>query len=269
MKILHVWDQAGVACILAKQQRFQGNQVSILKRAGYDPFGIFGFYREPLISSDGKSFIKHAIKQAEKFDVIHVHSLYKIIPDLRRKYRDKIIVLHYHGSEARKESKDLVQEEAEEMSDVLVGSTSDLARFVGSGMKYIPNPIDTDHFAPSRVHEASSEKAFTFKTTGADVEWVIQHLRNNGIDTIIQVIDRQANPIPYSQMPQVMNQYAVYVDLKHIGGVLLQAPSKTALECLGCGLKVLNYRLELVEKFPEEHRPQKVAAQVLELYRKG
>jgi hypothetical protein len=69
-------------------------------------------------------------------------------------------------------------------------------------------------------------------------------------------------------MPQVLTQYSVYVDLKHIGGALLQAPSKTALECLACGLKVLNHRLEFIEKLPEEHHPQKVAAQVLEIYRK-
>jgi hypothetical protein len=131
MKILHIWDQAGVACILTKHQRILGHDVTILKRAGYDPFGIFEFYRESLLDIDGKSFIKNAIKQAAEFDVIHVHSLYKIIPDLRRKYRDKILILHFHGSEARKAPKDPIQEQAMELSDAVIGSTEDLAQYVG------------------------------------------------------------------------------------------------------------------------------------------
>ena len=101
MKILHVWDQAGVACILAKQHRKQGHEVRILKRAGYDPFGISQFYGEPLLDMDGKSFLKFAVKQADGYDAVHVHSIYKIIPDLRKKYPDKKLVLHYHGSEVR------------------------------------------------------------------------------------------------------------------------------------------------------------------------
>src|SRR5919197_2608652 len=101
MKILHIWDQAGVACVLAKYHRRIGHEVRILKRAGYDPFGISQFYNEPLLDMDGKAFLKYAIKEAGSCDVVHVHTLYKIIPDLRKKYRDKKLVLHYHGSEAR------------------------------------------------------------------------------------------------------------------------------------------------------------------------
>jgi hypothetical protein len=268
MKILHIWDQAGVACILAKHQRMLGHDVMILKRAGYDPFGIFEFYRESLLDIDGKSFIKNAIKRAAEFDVVHVHSLYKIIPDLRRKYRDKILILHFHGSEARKAPKDPIQEQAIELSDAVIGSTEDLAQYVGSEMTYIPNPVDTDHFKRPTISLEPKGKAFTFKTTGADMEWIIQYLRNNSIDSNIEIIDRQANPIPYLEMPQVLGRYSTYVDLKHVGGTLLRAPSKTAIECLACGLQVLNHRLEIMEHFPEEHRPEKLAAQILDIYRK-
>ena len=268
MKILHIWDQAGVACILAKYQRILGHDVTIFKRSGYDPFGIFDFYREPLLDMDGKSFIKNAIKQGAEFDVIHVHSLYKIIPDLKRKYQDKFLILHFHGSEARKAPKDPVLEQAIGLSDAVIGSTEDLAQYVGSEMTYIPNPVDTDHFKRPSIPRERNRRAFTFKTTGADMEWVIQYLRDNSIDSNIEVIDRQTNPIPYSEMPQVLRSYSTYVDLKHVGGTLLRAPSKTALECLACGLQVLNHRLEIMELFPEENRPEKIAAQILDIYRK-
>jgi hypothetical protein len=269
MRILHIWDQAGVACILAKHQRKLGHEVRIMKRAGYDPFGIFDFYREPLMHIDGKSFIKNAIVQAEQYEAIHVHSLYKIIPELRKRYPKKKLVLHYHGSEARKETKDSVQYNAEQDSDAVVGSTDDLKPYVGNAMIHVPNPIDTDHFKPGLDSHGSREGAFTFRTTGADVEWVLQYLKDNGIDMPVDVLDRQDYPIPYSLLPRTLARYSLYVDLKHIGGTLLHAPSKTALECLACGLQVLDHSLKYSRDLPDEHRPETVASKVLEIYHKS
>ena len=123
MKILHVWDQAGVACILAKHHRRNGHEVKIMKRVGYDPFGISTFYGEPLLDLDGKTFLKFVTRESANYDVIHVHSLYKIIPELRKKSIDKKLVLHYHGTEARKRNNDLVKEQAEYKADVIIGST--------------------------------------------------------------------------------------------------------------------------------------------------
>jgi glycosyltransferase involved in cell wall biosynthesis len=268
MKILHIWDQAGVACILAKHQRALGHDVRILKRCGYDPFQIFQFYGEPLLDMDGKSFINNAIRDAKQFDTIHVHSLYKIIPDLKRKYAEKTLVLHYHGSEARTRSRNSIQENAEEMCDVVIGSTADLVSHVGKKMIHIPNPVDTAHFRPNDSHRKKNGRALTFMTTDSDIGWVIRYLRENNIDLSFDVIDRKMNPVPYSQMPGLLRDYSTYVDLKFVRGALLPAPSKTALECLACGLCVLNHQLHYLDEFPEEHRPELVAARVLETYRK-
>jgi hypothetical protein len=268
MKILHIWDQAGVACILAKHHRRLGNEVHIMKRAGYDPFGIFEFYGETLLDADGKSFLNAALKKAEEYDVVHVHSLFKIVPELKRKYGRKKLVLHYHGSEARKQTKEQIQKQAEEMCDVVIGSTRDLEQFTNSKMIYVPNPIDTEHFSHSGSHHSRDGKAFTFKTTGSDIAWVMRHLAENGIGVSVDVLDRQASPIPYSDMPGVISRYDVYVDMKYIQNTLLQALSKTALECLACGLRVLDHKLDYVEMLPSEHQPGKVAQDILQIYDK-
>ena len=63
MNILHVWDQAGVSCILAKYQRRLGHIVFILKRNGYDPFQIFTFYKEPLYDLNEKQDCNYAEKR--------------------------------------------------------------------------------------------------------------------------------------------------------------------------------------------------------------
>jgi hypothetical protein len=263
MKILHIWDQAGVACVLAKYHRRIGHEVRILKRAGYDPFGISQFYHEPLLEMDGKTFLKYAIMEARNYDVVHVHTLYKIIPDLRKKYRDRKLVLHYHGSEARNRQSDPVKVEAESKANVIIGSTADLKEFV-EDIVHLPNPVDTEHFAP---HGAGSNgKAFTFRTPRGDTQWVLDYLKHNDIDLRVEVIDREANPIPYAKLPAFLNQYGTCIDIKYIDGMLLHALSKTGLESLACGLYVLNHELKRIEGLPDEHKPDTVANKVLEMY---
>ena len=262
MNILHIWDQAGVACILAKHHRRADHSVTILKRTGYDPFGISRFYDEPLLDMDGKSFLKYALKQAANYDVIHVHTLYKIIPDLRNKYRDKKVVLHYHGSEARDKQADPLKTEAESKADIILGATEDLAEYVGN-LVHVPNPVDTEHFT-----EAASlkDKAFTIRTPRADTQWVLDYLKSNNINLQVEVIDRDANPISYAQVPTFLKQYDTCIDIKYVNGQLLHAISKTGLESLACGLSVIDHGLRHIKGLPEKHRPEAVADKVLGIY---
>lgn len=262
MKILHIWDQAGVACILAKHHRRMGHKVTILKRAGYDPFGISKFYNEPLLEMDGKAFLKHALKEARDYDVIHVHTLYKIIPDLRKKYRDKKLVLHYHGSEARDKQDDPLKKEAESKADVILGATDDLGVFVDN-IVYVPNPVDTEHFTPG---SSQNDRAFAIKTPRSDTQWVLAYLKSNNIDMQIEVIDREKSPISYAQIPVFLKQYNTCIDVKYIDGKLLRSMSKTGLESLACGLSVIDYELKHVGGLPEKHRPEAVANKVLGIY---
>ncbi len=262
MNILHIWDQAGVACILAKHHRRMGHRVRILKRAGYDPFGISQFYGEPLLDMDGKAFLKYAMKEVAGYDVVHVHTVYKIIPGLRKKYRDKKLVLHYHGSEARERQGDPLQAEAESKADAVVGSTADLKDFAGNIVQ-VPNPVDTEHFTSGT---GPNGRAFTIRTTRGDTQWVLDYLKSNNIDLQVEVVDREASPIPYAQVPAFLKQYGVYVDIKYIDGTLLHAMSKTGLESLACGLSVLDHELRYAKGLPEEHRPDVAAGKVLGIY---
>lgn len=77
MNILHVWDQAGVACILSKFQRRIGHNVSILT-TDYDRFKIFSFYDEPLLDLVGKKFIDFVLEEYSQYDIIHVHPYIKL-----------------------------------------------------------------------------------------------------------------------------------------------------------------------------------------------
>ncbi|HEX7031429.1 MAG TPA: hypothetical protein VF172_00370, partial [Nitrososphaera sp.] len=111
-----------------------------------------------------------------------------------------------------------------------------------------------------------SNKAFTIKSTRGDVQRVLGHLKSNNIELQLDIIDREANPIPYSEVPSFLRRYRTYVDIKYVDGMLLQAMSKTGLESLACGLTVLNYELKTLQGLPQEHRPEIAAGKLLRIY---
>jgi glycosyltransferase involved in cell wall biosynthesis len=238
------------------------HDVEILKRTRYDPFGISQFYSEPLLDLDGKSFLKYVVKQADGYDVVHVHTIYKVIPELRKKYRDKKLVLHYHGSEIRGRQSDPIRMEAEEKSDIILGSTQDLKDYV-KGIVYVPNPVDTEHFRPV---SRRGDRAFTIRRSITDTQWMLDYLKKNNFDLEVEMVERSTNPIPYAQVPSFLKQYGIYIDIRYIDGILLANLSKTGLESLACGLRVLNHELKYVEGLPEDHKPEVVAAKVLDIY---
>ncbi len=266
MNILHVWDQAGVACVLAKYQRRSGHNVSILKRNGYDPFHIFEFYKEPLYDLTGKKFIKFVIDESKKYDVIHVHSIYRIIPELRKKYKDKIIIIHYHGSELRNGLLDpsihKLIKEADHKADFAFLATPDLKKYESEKRKYIENPIDLEHFKPT-IQKPNEKKFFTFKTNQIDMNSFTNYLQKNNIKIDVTIHDRNIMPISYGHMPSFLGNYSVYVDIKIVNGQLLESLSKTALEALACNLQVLSYDLKYLNDFPSQHNAENVVKKIM------
>ena len=267
MNILHVWDQAGVACILSKYQRRLGHNVYILKRNGYDPFHIFTFYKEPLYDLDGKKFINFVIDESKKYDIIHVHSLYKIVPQIRKKYKDKIIILHYHGSELRNglsnASLHKIIKEADNKANFAFLATPDLIKYESEKRMYIENPIDLEHFKPMMQKQTSERRFFTFKTNQTDIDSFTDYLQKNNIKINLTIHDRTITPISYGHMPSFLSNYNVYVDVRIVNGQLLESLSKTALEALACNLQVLSYDLRYLDKFPSEHNAENVVKKMM------
>ena len=74
MNILHINDQAGVACILAKYQRINGQQSKVLSYNKIDKFGILKFYKDYVDIVDRDNFVKYCISEAKDAEVIHIHS---------------------------------------------------------------------------------------------------------------------------------------------------------------------------------------------------
>lgn len=250
MRILHVWDQAGVACILAKYQRREGHFVTVIKRKGYDPFGIYAFYGEAELDITRDEFYEAVLQKARHYDIIHIHSIGRLVKRLKKEYPEKKIILHYHGSDLR----DRLQGDGSEPADIVLLSTPDLRQHCQHGI-YLPNPVDVEHFANGQPLKGD---AFTIRT----------HLTED-VPVDAEIIDRQKNPVKYCDMPAFLRNYSTFIDMRKINGSLLQNLSKTALEALACGLTVTDYSGASLKGLPDRHHPANVVKQLEGIYNNG
>lgn len=302
MRILHIWDQAGVACILAKYQSRQGHLASVLRIKGQDKYGINRFYEEFVIYSSQEDFIQRSLKEAEAAQLIHIHSRLDVLFPLREKFgRSKKIILHYHGTDIRglvsskenspkprgeisrfsnvipqsksflrkilwrKSFRYTIHKKAQTTADAVLVSTPDLLS-LAEGATYLPNPIDTEHFKPDETPRKDRRRALTIDTEATDVRRTLKYCKSHNIDTEIEVYDRTQKPVMYGKMPNFLKGYDIYVDVRYVNGHVLENLSKTALESLACGLEVLDHRLEYRKGLPIEYNPSSVLSKLSNFY---
>ena len=219
MKILHIHDQAGVACILAKYQRINGQQSKVLSYNKIDKFGILKYYKDYVDIVDRDNFIKYCISEAKDADVIHIHSKEELVIKMRKTFgNSKKIILHYHGTDIRQnkdnptvstmrnikiksklfaargryrlrlvqmgyyKSLEKLRTESQNLADEILVSTSDLLALLPNA-KYLPNPVDVKHFSTDNVNKnRSNNHALTIKTETGNVEQTLQYCKENNFD---------------------------------------------------------------------------------------
>ena len=72
-------------------------------------------------------------------------------------------------------------------------------------------------------------------------------------------------------MGAVLSSYEYYIDIKRSVspgalGELVQTLSKTGLEALACGCKVIQWDGDVIVGLPDEHHPKTVVNKLWELY---
>ncbi len=284
--MLHIWDQAGVAFILAKFQQINGNESRVIRVKNKDKYGIDEFYKEYGLFVAPKELVNRSIEEAKSADIIHIHSLPEMVINIRNIYKEsKIIILHYHGTDIRGFSgdnlrnilrpKNIVRKirnrrlhiKAQRLADRVIVSTPDLIGLV-KGSIFLPNPIDTSHFNKKLIKEGSSDvyKGILVNSEVTNVNLAINYCKNKNINLDIDIHDRTKDPISYRDIPNFLEKYDVYIDLRFVNNKLLRNLSKTALEALACGLRVLNYDLEYLDDLPLEHYPTNVITMLSSIY---
>jgi hypothetical protein len=290
---------AGVACILAKYQRHNGIESKVLSPNKIDKFGILKYYKDYVEIIDPLNFVDYCISEAKDADVIHIHSMEEVVVQMRKTFgNSKKIILHYHGTDIRglknKNNPALstmkikakfymrkirnrlrlirmgyyksAKTESQKLADEILVSTDDLLSLLPNA-KYLPNPVDIDHFSKKTNNGKNvNDNALTIKTETGNTQKVLEYCKENNIDLKIDVFDRTKSPLLHEQIPNLLKKYNLYVDIKIVNDQLLESLSKTGLESLACGLKVLNYKLEYLDKLPQIHNPVNVVNQLENIY---
>ena len=290
VKILHVHDQAGVACVLAKYQRKLGHEVEVAIRDGFDGYGVQKFYGvHPVtpkvpqlkqLSFLGKvvrysfrqfttlMFYVYILVYSRKFDVVHIHSCW-----VASFFVFKPKVVEFHGDDIRgfpsmklkvdRVATDFFVEHWKGKIKFLV-STPDLLADLPEA-ELLPNPVDLDHF--NRTASQNGKSVYFFNWHESDTSRVF-HLAYEAQLFPLEgtlIMNRADDAfVEYSELPRFLSCFEFLIDREGIHSL-----SKTALEALAQGLKVVDWKDRVIDFFPEEHNPHMVANQTVSIYQEA
>ena len=264
MNILHVWDQASTASVIAKWQRRIGHGTAVIKNAKHDTLKDTSYYGGFIVKNKYLFVIK-SILLAKKFDIIHLHDAWFMVVPLRILYPKKKIIMHYHGTMVRNELKGKkFRLKNEKFVDQIIVSTPDLLEHDYSKQPYyIPNPVDVDLFKP--INPLSNGKALISLKKGQSSSRTLMELQKHGFDVILETIPRELRT-DYSNFPTRLMMYEYYADLPYINGRMNPAYSVTGLQAMSMGLKVISWDYSVRDSLPDYHHPEHVVKEIEKIY---
>jgi glycosyltransferase involved in cell wall biosynthesis len=257
-RILHIWNTAGVASVIAKfTDRGFATRSTVITRKAADRVGLTNYGRA---YGDGAAmFFTRALITARGANLVHVHSLDRIVPWLKRLY-GKPVVMHYHGTDIEGRWKEKAGRWSR--ADYVAVSTPNLLEGGPSSAVYVPNPVDTDIFKPHGA-PTNPKSAVSFRY-GMDHEAEIAAMK---LGLTLNWLDRWS--VPHDRMPETLSEFAYYIDMrKPPAHVEARSVGKAALEALACGLRVVDWEGKVIEGLPAENEPLNVASKWNEIYAK-
>jgi hypothetical protein len=264
MRVLHIWNPAAVPSILSKYLRTKGILSDVIMRKSFDGFGFEKAYSENTKYHNVSSlkFYFLALKKSNNYDIIHVHSIDKIVP-LIKLYTRKPVLLHYHGTDIRGLGNSILKKTYSRFSDIVLVSTLDLLSDIPSAI-YLPNPVDLDLFHDK--NKIRKKNSAIFFLTYPDHEGVLKTV-NTTVEKMklnLLVYNRRFKneKVPYLRMPNLFSSYEYFLDR-----IILKDLSKTALEALASGVKVIKDD-KIFSQIPKEHNPYTVVKRLIDIYEK-
>lgn len=262
LKVLHVWNTAGVASTIAKfMDRLHGTESRVLMRASEDPFGLT-YYGGPARRWGAKRFLLHAVLEARKYDIVHVHYYDRAVRFIKRLFPSQKVVLHYHGDDIRGAWE--MKRERWEKADAILVSTPDLLTGAPPGVLYLPDPVDPELFHPiPEFRKLGTALHITYSRYehSPDVRLANEWAKSERVE--LTVINRDSSPIPFTDMPGFLNRFEFYVDQ-----IAIPSLSKTALEALACGLRVIDWRREEAPRsILSGHDPDEIGGRLFQVYK--
>jgi hypothetical protein len=281
-KVLHVWDSAGIASLFCRELNRRGFESKALMRSIHDPFKMTKYYGQESLDLEGRPFLDYAKKLAVNYGIIHIHGIFEIVPEYKKSFPNKKIVLHFHGSNLTnaKDIDELVR--CAKQADKILCATPDLVKILDKQnveSELLLNPIDTELFEPM-PDVPKSNKAVYVKIRYIEMDKVEEFIKKH-CNWEYEIYDRDHNTEdpeewknigrPFYKMPEFYNRYERLIDVKiysWLNGKPAHAYSKTGLEALACGLEILNHHGDIIRGLPKEHTPKYAVNQLIGVYDK-
>ena len=270
MRILHVWDMAGVSHIIAKYQRLRDHTVTVLTRPSFDIYGIGAHYNTTHIHDRVLRYVYAVMRAVRHADIIHVHDSHSLMRYIRLVARHKPIVYHHHGSYARNTPAD-IRHSVESKANIILVSTPDLLDYTYMNPPppppiWLPNPVDTDMFTYQGGRVAGTGLYHLKKSSDSDK--TVEYLVEQYSDTQWTGHDRRIHNTPYEQMPSLLSKYEYYSDI--IWYLNQPVPTSriitmTGLQALAVGCKVITSD-GVLEGVPTQHEPERVVDKLQTIY---
>jgi len=264
-RILHVWDQASTASVIAKWQRKVFNHsTAVIKNAKHDKLKSTAYYGGFIVRSKPMFVIK-AVLLSRKFDIIHLHDAWFMVVPLKILYPKKKIIMHYHGSMVRDELKGKnMRLKWERLVDAIIVATPDLLDHDYSKHPYyIPNPVDMELFMQKTRPE--NNRALISLKKNQSSSRTLASLLNNNISVRLEPLKKEEQ-IDYEQFPGKLAQYEYYADLPIVNGKMIKANSVCGLQAMSMGLKVISWDYTISDSLPDYHRPENVVKEIEKIY---
>lgn len=262
MKILHVWDQAATASVIAKWQKRIGHETMVIKNKKHDELHMTGYYGGKIVSNK-YLFVINAVLLSNKFDIIHLHDAWFMVVPLKLLYPKKKIIMHYHGSMVREELQGKKSRlKWEKLVDQIIVATPDLLEYEYSKQPYyIPNPVDTELF--KKYGNVENNTALISLKKNQSSSRTLMELIKNGFNVKLETLPQK---VEYKFFPSRLVHYEYYADLPIINGKMIHANSICGLQAMSMGLKVISWDYSVTDKLPEYHKPENVVNEIEKIY---
>lgn len=228
-------------------------------RGKYDPFKLMA--KGKVYNCNWFKWFLICLIKPSKYDVIHVHSYDKIIPFLKLLYPRKKIIIHYHGTLIRGNwsKRRLLYK----LADKIIVSTPDLLEGAPQGTDYLPNPINYDLIDDVSPCE-KIPKIFHVVYYADDVakEYATK------LDKELVIFDRDSQRMAHREFLTELTRYAYYIDVKRDNNRthILEALSLTGLEASYGGAILINWKGDIIHKFPDHHKKERVCNALYRIY---
>ncbi len=288
LKILHVWDVAGVAGCMSKYQRRLGHDVKCIIKKSLDTFRFRDVYEyDYFIESKIRIFkgIIRKIKVLSIFidyiylwiyikkynpDIIHFHVIeyYPLLFPFRKK------LIEFHGTRLRnkladgsinklKKTPNWIFKIYKIFSIPYFVSTIDLLNDVPDRniKRLIHNPVDTELFNREKYLKVLYGKALYIKNHYEDSDRAKEISGFLKMD--LTIYDRKKDSyFHHKDFPEFLSNFDLFIDRHNIHSL-----SKTALECLSLDINVIDWNYCFIKELPNYHKPENVAKKTIEIYK--